>query len=70
MPSNPSRKYLLIQNVSGENLWLNFGITDAPTKAIKLLPDGDFLMDSGFVSTERVSIFGAAAGQGFVAKEG
>lgn len=69
--SKSDRRYLLIQNISTENLWFNFGtaaVQDQPS--IKLLPNASFVMESNFVDTQAVNIIGATTGSKFVAKEG
>src|SRR5665213_3469009 len=68
--SNSSRKYLLVQNVSSGNLWVNFGTTAVQTEpSIQLLPGGSITFEAGFVDTESVSIIGATTGQAFTAKQ-
>jgi hypothetical protein len=69
--SNSSRKYLLIQNNSSETLWFNFttnAVTSQPS--LSLLPGQSFVQESGYVSTELISIIGASTGSAFSAKEG
>jgi hypothetical protein len=72
MNANASRKYLFIQNISSNLLWIDFGtaaVQDQPS--IKLMPDSDaYKLDAGTIDTESVSIIGATTGQKFVAKEG
>lgn len=71
MATNVARRYLLVQNVSAGDLWLNFGSTAVQAQpSVKLPPDAALVMEAGFVSTELVSIIGATTGQAFVAKEG
>lgn len=69
--ANATRKYLLIQNVSDTAMWINFTTTavkDSPS--LLLEPNGGSLvMESGFVSTELVSIICATTGKKFSAKE-
>lgn len=69
--AKPNRRYLLIQNNSTGPLWINF-TTEAVAgqPSIQLSSGGTaFVMETGFVSTEAVSIIGATTGQAFTAKE-
>ena len=69
--SNASRRYLLIQNTSSSNLWLNFTTTAVQAgPSILLLPYAIMTFEGNFVSTELVSIIGASTGQTFTAKQG
>lgn len=69
--SNSSRKYLIIQNNSAESLWVNFTTTAVQSQpSLQLLPNGSLVMESGYISTEAVSIIGATTGSAFTAKEG
>lgn len=69
--ANSVRAYLLIQNISADDLYINFtGAASASSGSIKISPDGAFAFEDNFVSTEAVNIFGATAGQAFTAKEG
>lgn len=71
MPANPARRYLLIQNISTENEWIDFGVRAVADKPSIRLSAGDSLvMESGFVSGESISIIAATTGSKFVAKEG
>jgi len=69
--ANANRKYLIIQNNSVETLWFNFTTTAVIGQpSMSLLPNGSFVMESSYVSTELVSIIGATTGSAFSAKEG
>jgi hypothetical protein len=69
--SNTARKYLIVVNVSQENLWINFTTTAVQNQpSIPILPNGSFVMESGYVSTELISIIGTTTGSAFTAKEG
>jgi hypothetical protein len=71
MAANPSRRYILIENVSAADLWFNFTTNAVIGEPSFQLPTGaSYEMSGDFVSTERVSIIGAAGGQAFTAKEG
>lgn len=65
------RRYLLIQNTdNAEALWFNFTTTavqDSPS--IKLVANGSFVMESGFISTEAISVIAATTGHKFTIKE-
>jgi len=71
MGANANRTYLFIQNLSStENLWINFG-TDAVQSqpSILLLPYASFVMESTFVSTERLSVIATTTSHPWAAKE-
>jgi hypothetical protein len=68
--ANANRRYLYIQNNSTGALGVNF--TAAATLAagsIQLAAGASFVMESGFISTEEVTIIGATAAQAYTAKE-
>lgn len=70
-PESANRRYLLVQNLSTGDLWINFGVDAVQNQpSIKILPDGVFAMEGAFVSGDAVSIIGATLGQAFTAKEG
>lgn len=69
--ANTSRRYLYVQNISNEILWVNFGIAavqDQPS--IKMTAGSVLAYEGTFVPVESVSIVGATTGSKFVAKEG
>ncbi|MFX1516903.1 MAG: hypothetical protein ACFFC6_11370 [Promethearchaeota archaeon] len=69
--ANTSRNYFFFQNLSSEDLYINF--TDAATvddDSIKVASGGSFVMEDAFVSTEIITVIGATTGSKFVAKEG
>lgn len=70
-PAAAYRRYLLIQNLSAGDLWVDFG-TDAvaASPSVKIPSGSVFVMEGSFVSADSVSIIGATTGQAFVAKEG
>lgn len=73
MATNSSRKYLFIRNpiTATERLWINFTTTAvADSPSIALDPGDAFVMESGFVSTEAISVLGATTGHKITAKEG
>lgn len=72
---NDGRQYLLIQNHSDTDMWVNFGtdaVADQPS--IKVYANGGSLEfgagHTGVVPTARVSIICATTGKPFTAKEG
>lgn len=71
MAANASRCYLLIQNVSAGDLWINFGTTavqDSPS--IRISPNsGSFVWESTVAPSDSVSVIGATTGQKWTAKE-
>jgi len=68
--ASPGRKYLLIQNVDpGEDMWIDFGTDAVVGEPSFLIPaGGGFIMDAGFVSTDRVSVIAATGGHPYTAK--
>lgn len=69
--ANSTRKYLLVQNLSTENMWVNFGsAAAADSTSVKLLPNGSVVMESSFVSNQTVNVIAATTGSKFVAKQG
>lgn len=70
--ANSSRKYLLIVNDSAsETLWFNFTTTAVASQpSIPIQPNGSFVMEASYVSTEAVSVIAATTGHAFSAKEG
>jgi hypothetical protein len=71
--ANTARKYLIIQNLSSESLWINFGtaaVADQPSLELPGTVKSSFVMEGMFVSTQTVNIIGATTGSKFVAKQG
>lgn len=69
--ANSSRRYLFIQNVSVNLLWIDFGVAaveDSPS--IKLNPNASFTMDGTFISKDQINIIGPITGRKWTAKEG
>lgn len=66
-----SRHYLFIQNQSSANLYINFTTAAVATgqPSIMIPPQGSFVQEGLFVSSEQVNIIGATTGQAFAAKE-
>jgi len=71
MAINAARKYLFIANTSLSNtLWINFTTTAVASQpSIPLLPGAAFVQESGFVSTELVSVVCTVAGSPYTAKQ-
>jgi hypothetical protein len=70
--ANASRHYLLVQNPSNatESLWYNFttaAVVGQPS--IELMPGEGFVMETGFCSTEAVSVIAATTSHAYSAKE-
>lgn len=69
--ANATRKYILIENVSSGDLWINFTTTAVINQpSFKIVANGSFVMEGTFISTELISIIGATTSQAFTAKEG
>jgi hypothetical protein len=70
MAANPTRAYLLIENVDpSEDLWIDFtadAVVGQPS--ILIAPRSGFVMD-GFVSGEAVSVIAATTSHPFSARE-
>lgn len=76
--SNAARRYLVIQNLATETLWVNFGVTavaDQPSIALRACAvagdgsGGSITYDAGFAPPSLVSIIGATTGSKYAAKE-
>ncbi|MNV12917.1 hypothetical protein D3C71_1035420 [compost metagenome] len=71
MAANATRKYLFIQNVSVNDLWIDFGTAAiANQPSIKLVANAVYIQENSFVSTQAVNIIGATTAQAYTAKEG
>lgn len=69
--ANLSRSYFLFVNISDTTMWINFGtnaVADEPS--IPISAGGSFVMEAGWVSSERVDVICATTGKKYVAKEG
>lgn len=63
------RRYLLVQNTSGGDLWIDFTATAvAASPSIRLQSGDTYVMEGTSVCGDAVSIFGATTGQTFTAK--
>ena len=71
MASNPSRKYIIMQNNYGTVIWIDFGV--AATNAvpsIKLNNGDTFVMEGSFISTQAINGRSASGSQPITVKEG
>jgi hypothetical protein len=65
-----TRKYFFFQNLSIEDMWLNFTtVATADQPSIKVVSGGSFALEGSFVSTELISIIAATTGSKWTAKE-
>lgn len=67
-----SRVYLLIQNISDTDMYINFGsVANIGAGSIKLVPNGSYELiktAGGFMNTEAINIICSVAGKEFTAK--
>jgi hypothetical protein len=71
MAANATRKYLLFENISTEDMYINFTAAAlADDASIKIVPNGSYILEDSFISTEAVNVVSATTGSKFVAKEG
>jgi hypothetical protein len=69
-PANPTRRYLLFENVSAADLWMDFGTPAVQSQpSYRLFSGGSLVMEAGFVSTQSVHVIGASTGQAFTLKD-
>lgn len=69
--ANTSRKYLLVQNVSDTDMWINFGtaaVKDQPSVLLRA-SGGAFIAEANFVPTGTVNIICGSSGKAFTAKQ-
>lgn len=70
--AKPYRRYLIVENISGGDLWANFGIPAVANQPSLRIPPGgamEFSTLLGVIPSAYVSLIGATTGQAFVAKE-
>jgi hypothetical protein len=71
-PAVATRQYLLIQNISAGDLWINFGVAAVTTQpSIKIPPGGSGEWSkggTGYVPVAAVNVIGATTGQAWAAK--
>lgn len=65
-----SRRFLVFQNVSDADLWLNESGTASAGAGSLLFAAGTGQVWERFVPTGAISIYGATTGKGFTLKEG
>lgn len=75
--ANASRRYLIIQNLSSDELWVNFGAAatqDKPSLALApasgTTPGGSIEYAGSYIPTSTVTIIGTTTGSKFSAKQG
>jgi hypothetical protein len=71
MAANTARKYLLFENVSTEDKWINF--TTAATAAqpsILIKPNGSYELEGNYITTEAMNVISASTSSPYTAKEG
>lgn len=70
MAVNTNRKYLFIQNVGNQTIWINFTAAATTTQpSIQMTPGASFVMENSFVSTEAINVISNNASVAFTAKE-
>ncbi len=71
LDANPSRRYLLFQNVSDTDMWINLGDSASPGVCSLLIAanGGTFVMEGSFVSTEALYVY-CSGEKEFTLKEG
>lgn len=69
--ANAGRVYLLVQNVSDTNMWVDFGAAAVVGQPSVLLAanGGSIVFDGSFVPTSTVNVVCSASGKAYVAKE-
>jgi len=68
--ANGSRQYLLFENVSDADLWINFTTTAVLNEpSFRIVSKGSLVMESSFITTEALSVIGANTGQAYTCKE-
>ena len=75
LPANPLRAYLLVQNLSASNMFLNFGQNATTTAGIRIIAGGNYEQIGGapagaFCSPQDIYILGAAAALPGIVVEG
>jgi hypothetical protein len=70
--ADPNRQYMLVQNISAEDMWINFGVAAVQDKPSIKLSAGSSMQYSvggtGIVPTGSINIVSATTGSKFVAK--
>lgn len=69
-PAKPTRQYLLIQNVSNADLWVNEFVAAVMNQpSIKLAPNEKLIFDGVFCPTGAIYIIGGTSSQAYTVKE-
>lgn len=69
--ANTTRSYLLIQNVSDTDMWVNFGVTAVANQpSILIVAGGSYENPPHWCPTGLISVIGATTGKAFTIKEG
>lgn len=70
--ANPNRRYLEIQNVSDETMYINFGSAASASSASYMIAanGGAYINASNYCPTTTITIISATTGKRFVAKQG
>lgn len=69
--ANATRKYLLIQNLSADDFWINFGavaVTSQPS--FKMSSDSVLIFESNFITNQAIHLIATVAAQDYCIKEG
>ena len=75
LPANPMRTYLIVQNTSASNMFINFGQNATLIAGLRIVPGGNYEQLGGapagsFITPDDIYILGAAAGLSGVVAEG
>lgn len=75
LPANPLRTYLIVQNKSASNIFINFGQNPSAFASIRIIAGGNYELIGGatggaFSPQDDIYILGSAAGLDGVAGEG
>lgn len=71
LTANSARQFFFFQNISDEDMWINFGTAATQdTPSIKIEPGSSYEAPSHFVPSGLVSVISATTGKKFVCKEG
>lgn len=66
----PGRLYLLFQNHSDTDMWINFGVVAVASQpSFKIIAGGSYASSARFCPTGSISVFCATTGKGFSCKE-
>lgn len=69
--ANADRSLLIVQNISANPLYVNFGAAAiVDSNSVKLNPDDKLILTGEGAPSESINIVGSTGGDSFVAKEG